>query len=82
MSTNINGYCPQCKADLDGEKVMDTFLDKGYMYERALESAKNYAGWKEYGEDNRWGRAIGLSNWDSVYAWRCPDCSHVWKRFE
>jgi len=23
---------------------------------------------------------IGISNWDSVYAWQCPFCSKTWKR--
>ncbi len=25
-------------------------------------------------------RVIGLSNRDSVYAWKCPDCQHEWDR--
>lgn len=25
-------------------------------------------------------RVIGLSDGDSVYAWRCPDCGHTWPR--
>lgn len=23
---------------------------------------------------------IGISNWDSVFAWQCPYCSKTWKR--
>ncbi|MEC1723097.1 hypothetical protein [Schinkia azotoformans] len=23
---------------------------------------------------------IGISNWDSVFAWKCPYCSKTWRR--
>lgn len=35
---------------------------------------------EHYSPPYRWGRAIGLTDGDSVYAWRCPDCGHEWLR--
>lgn len=29
----------------------------------------------------RWGLQIGISDWDSVYAWTCPGCKHSWDRY-
>lgn len=81
--TNINGYCPACKADLDGRNVLEDFMKiSGYTREEALASAKHYAGWEEHGENNRWGRAIGQYSieHDRTISWRCPDCNHEWKR--
>ncbi|MFE7150086.1 hypothetical protein [Heyndrickxia sporothermodurans] len=23
---------------------------------------------------------VGVSNWDSVFAWKCPYCSKIWRR--
>lgn len=25
-------------------------------------------------------KKIGISNWDSVFAWKCPYCSKTWRR--
>lgn len=33
-----------------------------------------------YSPPYRWRREIGLSDGDSIYAWRCPDCRHEWLR--
>ena len=37
-----------------------------------------------YGADRnkgRWGKKIGLSNRDSVYAYMCPSCEYTWDRY-
>ena len=80
--SNINGYCPHCNANLDGELVIDYPLSQGESREEALEYAKFYAGWDEHGEANRWGRAIGLYciDRDRTIGYRCPDCSKTWER--
>ena len=35
-----------------------------------------------YGEFTHFSRKIGISNWDSVYEWKCPDCGGVWPRVD
>lgn len=79
---NINGYCPHCNANLDGELIIETFMQQGRSREEAEKSASNYAGWDEHGQNNRWGRRIGISSLkhDRVMEWLCPDCDKRWKR--
>jgi len=31
-----------------------------------------------YGGKKYFNRKIGISDWDSVYEYQCPDCSGVW----
>jgi hypothetical protein len=80
--TNINGYCPHCNANLDGELVINYPLSEGKTMEEALEYAKFYAGWDEHAEANRWGRAFGLYSLekDCTIGYRCPDCNKTWDR--
>lgn len=77
---NINGFCPYCNANLDDDLIIDYPLSQGKSREEALEYAKCYAGWNEYGEANRWGRAISLYSQlgDCTIGYRCPDCNRVW----
>lgn len=79
---NINGYCPHCNADLDGELVIDYPLSQGKTYEEALAYAASYNGWDKHGEKNRWGRQIAIYdiNSDRTTHYKCPDCSGTWKR--
>lgn len=79
---NINGYCPHCNFNLDGDLIVDTFISQGKTREKVIEDASYYEGWKVYGEENRWGRAIGLSDLklDRVTRWECPDCHKTWER--
>lgn len=74
---NINGYCPHCKANLDGDLVIDYPLKQGKTKAEALEYASNYAGWDKHGELNRWGRKIGEYDpiTDLTTSWKCPDCN-------
>lgn len=83
MSENQSGYCPHCNANLDGDLVIETFMEQGKTRKEALESAAYYSGWNEHGELNRWGRKIGISSMehDRVMEWQCPDCHKRWKRF-
>lgn len=80
--TNINGYCPHCNADLDGDLVIDYPLNQGKTMEEAIEYASNYAGWQQHGENNRWGRQIGIYDMgkDRTTGYKCPDCNGEWKR--
>jgi hypothetical protein len=79
---NINGYCPHCKANLDGDLVIDYPLSQGKTHAEALDYARCYAGWNEQGEENRWSRAISIYSWekDRTTSTRCPDCSQEWQR--
>jgi hypothetical protein len=79
---NINGYCPHCKANLDGDLVIDYPLSQGKTHAEALDYARHYSGWNKHGEKNRWGRAIALYSvrGDRTYAHRCPDCNGEWPR--
>ena len=33
-------------------------------------------------EPSGYTRVIGVSNHESIVAWRCPDCQHTWERDE
>lgn len=79
---NINGYCPHCNADLDGDLVINYPLSQGKTMGEALEYAKSYEGWKKHRAFNRWGRAIALYDIDKdrTTAYRCPDCQGTWER--
>ena len=73
MNININGYCPHCNADLDGELVIDYPLKQGKTKAEAIEYASFYQGWSEHGELNRWNRKMGFAE-NIKTTWRCPDC--------
>jgi len=79
---NIHGYCPHCKADLDGDLVINYPLSQGEDMAEAVRFASAYAGFKEYGLANRWGRAIGVYDMgrDRTVEWECPDCKGRWPR--
>lgn len=71
--------CPNCKTDLDGDLIYETFLAQGDTPEEALESAGLYGATETTG---RWGRQIGQYDMetDRTSSWQCPDCKHVWGR--
>ena len=71
--------CPNCKTDLAGELVYETFLAKYGDEKKALKTAAMYGATKTEG---RWGRQIGLYDreLDRTRAYRCPDCGHEWAR--
>jgi hypothetical protein len=73
---NINGYCPHCNANLDGDLIINYPLSQGKTMDEAIKYASNYAGYKEHGMLNRWGRAINIYDIDRdrTVAHRCPDC--------
>lgn len=79
---NINGYCPHCNSDMDGELIVDTFIKQGKIEEEAIKYASNYAGWDQYGIDNRWSRKIGLYDLqkDRTIKYKCPDCNEEWEK--
>lgn len=74
---NINGYCPHCGVDLDGESVYKTFLILGAPPLKALERASFYEGWREHGINNKWGRQISIFSRekDRAVEYICPDCN-------
>lgn len=80
--TNINGFCPLCNANLDGDLVIDYPKSKGKSHEKCIAYAKVYAGWEEHGEANRWGRQISLYDRDKdrTVGYKCPDCNGKWER--
>lgn len=76
---NQHGYCPHCGADFDGEKILDTFKNKGYTDDTALAMASNYAGFKEYGVDNKWDNRIYVTDYSEDYSrklkyYKCSSC--------
>lgn len=71
--------CPNCSADLDGDLIWQTFMDK-YQDEK---TADEFADW--YGAtrtEGRWNRRISLCSQerDRTIAYLCPDCNHEWER--
>ena len=78
MKTNENGYCPHCKADLDGGDIVQTFIEQGNSPEKAKEMAANYG----YGPGRtQWGRQIGQYSreLDRDIGQTCPDCKGAWR---
>jgi hypothetical protein len=73
---NINGYCPHCNANMDGDLVIDYPLSQGKTMEEAIEYASSYTGWGKHGILNRWGRQIDIYDMrkDRTVAYKCPDC--------
>lgn len=71
-------HCPNCKVDLEGDLIYDTFIGKGYSPEKALETAEMYGATKTTG---RWDRRIGhySMEFDRTVGWECPDCGHYKK---
>lgn len=71
--------CPNCKANLEGDLIFDTFMGMYDDREMALELAAHYGATETTG---RWGREIAIYSLeeDRTTAWRCPDCNHVWGR--
>lgn len=92
--TEDHGHCPHCNADLNGASIWKTgyqfALTNGgdtwpsvpaKSVEEAEARADKYA--SLYGATRtkgRWGRAIGMSDGDSIYEWQCPDCQQRWPR--
>jgi DNA-directed RNA polymerase subunit RPC12/RpoP len=79
--SNVNGFCPHCKADFDDNLIYDTFINQGKTKEEAIKCAKYYEGWEQYGPANRWSRAIGISSLelDRTTGYMCPDCHKEFK---
>lgn len=72
----MNKFCPHCCVSLLGEKIIDVFLKQGKTYDQALEWARLYKGFEEYGIENRFGREIGIYDIekDRTVYYICPDC--------
>lgn len=75
-----HGYCPGCKADMDGGSIWQTMLEQsGGDEAEADRKAEMYGADRTSG---RWGRKIGLYDMrrDATMAYQCPDCQFVWMR--
>lgn len=33
---------------------------------------------RAYGGATHFRRVLGISDWDGIYGWMCPDCHHQW----
>lgn len=80
QSKNINGYCPECNYDFDGELIIDSFIEAGKTQEEALEIAKMYSGWTLHKEANRWSKRVNIYSLevDRSLEHYCTNCSHRW----
>lgn len=78
----INNCCPYCETSLDGELIIDTFIEQGKDYNTALKYAKSYVGWEQHGLANRWNRLISIYcvYKDKTIMFKCPDCEKEWVR--
>lgn len=71
--------CPNCKADLAGELIYETFLAKYGDEKKALETAAMYGATKTEGRRGREIRIYDRER-DMTIAYKCPDCNHQWAR--
>lgn len=76
---NEHGYCPNCKMNLDGDLIWDTFMERYGDEAKADETAAQYGATRNKG---RWGKAISLYSLDEdrTVARKCPECDHQWER--
>ena len=76
---NEHGYCPNCKADLDGGSIWEYFYKLTGSEEKADRTAEAYGATREKG---KWGREIGIydTELDRTVAFECPDCKHKWEK--
>ena len=76
---NENGYCPNCKVDLDGGSIWEHFFKETGSALEADRIAEQYGATRGKGQ---WGRQIGIYDMDEdrTVAWQCPDCGHKWGR--
>ena len=74
-TNNEHGYCPSCHSDMDGQDIIQSFMDMGKSRREAKKCASYYGGGK-------WDRRLAITSWelDRVVSYRCPDCKHEWKR--
>lgn len=74
-----HGKCPKCRADLDGDGIWQTFMDRTGDEAKADDMAAHYGATRTRG---RWRRAIAVYDrtLDRTIAHRCPDCGHEWGR--
>lgn len=79
---SINGHCPHCNADMDGELVYDSFIDAGYDCDIADKWAKQVSGYEKHGLLNKWSRCLSIYDItsDRTINYECPDCSKQWNR--
>lgn len=77
--TDNHGSCPSCGADMNGDMIWQTFMDKHGDEAEADRIAEMYGADRKHG---RWGRAIGIydRDRDRTVSWMCPDCEHRWAR--
>ena len=89
MATDNHGSCSNCGSEFNGGSIWLTFYDQELKKQVALGAADAEADALAATEADRvaemfgatrnkgrWGRQIGLSDGDGVYAYKCPDCGY------
>lgn len=61
--------CPSCGSKMQGEPIPQEAIDNGY-YAPGVTHYSRCMGYEERGV------------YDGVLIWGCPDCGHLWPRFE
>ena len=71
--------CPNCKTDLQGEKIWDHFMQEYQDVEIADRYAAMYGADREQGH---FSNIIGVYDMelDRTTQWLCPICEHIWDR--
>lgn len=71
--------CPNCKSNLEGGLIYETFLALHGDPEKARMDAAMYGATETTG---RWGREKSVYDvdLDRTVGWSCPDCNHEWER--
>ena len=71
--------CPHCGANLQGDLIYQTFLDKYKDPVKAKEVAAMYEATETEG---RWSKVINIydNDLDRTVAFRCPECEKEWPR--
>lgn len=74
-------YPPQSKMGYSALRMVEYWGENWHEYAEPHNCPGCNADLRDLENGAPFKKEIALSDGDSVYAWKCPDCTHVWLRF-
>lgn len=77
--------CPGCGSDLNGGKISKDIVKHYVPYDVSRQGDASVSGWLKVNPWPTWSRKHGIEVrgvYDGVLVWQCPDCAHMWPRFD